>query len=149
MEKSIYVDNLVLTVDTLEDYQQLKETSSAILADAKMELCAWERTGIVEESRVTSVLGLKLDKFSDTLFYDSIPMDLPIKVTKRITLSQIQRVFDPLGFMCPTLIVAKILLQKALMKDKRWDEEVTDDVREQFETWWTELSSIMEKFCLP
>uniref|UniRef100_A0A1B0DHR8 Peptidase aspartic putative domain-containing protein n=1 Tax=Phlebotomus papatasi TaxID=29031 RepID=A0A1B0DHR8_PHLPP len=45
-------------------------------------------------------------------------------VTKRIMLSTLAKVFDPLGLVCPVVTVAKCLLQEAWKSTKEWDEEI-------------------------
>ena len=42
----------------------------------------------------------------------TIPQQIPLKLTKRMILSQIARIYDPVGFTAAFLIKAKIGLQQ-------------------------------------
>jgi len=140
IRNSTYVDNLVTAVDSTEEYEKVKEVATDTFAGAKMELRQWERSGIREDGAVTGVLGLRWEKMMDSLYCDFLPMEIPQKMTKRVILSQIQRIFDPLGFLTPTLLIPKVLLQKAWLEDKQWDSEVTEEVEMKFKQWLDEMA---------
>lgn len=46
------------------------------------------------------------------------------QVTKRTVLSQTARLFDPLGWLAPVTIAAKIMVQTAWFQRREWDEPV-------------------------
>jgi len=45
-------------------------------------------------------------------------------------------IFDPLGFVCPYVIVAKILLQELWMRGYDWDDEVKDEIANKIGDWF-------------
>jgi hypothetical protein len=47
------------------------------------------------------------------------------KYTKRKVLSEISKIFDPLGWLSPVIISAKIMMQQVWKTEIRWDELVT------------------------
>jgi hypothetical protein len=55
-----------------------------------------------------------------------------------------QRVFDPVGFLCPTTLYAKLLLQRAWKRKMEWDSELEEDLKECFLTWWRGLETLRE-----
>uniref|UniRef100_A0ABD2W227 Uncharacterized protein n=1 Tax=Trichogramma kaykai TaxID=54128 RepID=A0ABD2W227_9HYME len=60
---------------------------------------------------VVSTLGLKWSpKTDELLFVPSLPLMASI-VTKRGILSDVAKLFDPLGWLAPVIVTAKILLQ--------------------------------------
>jgi len=161
--KSLYVDNSVTSVDTLEDYEEFKSQATLLMAEAKMDLRLWQKNS-VEESGVgscswecgletgreekghtspeTSVLGLKWDLTSDTL---SLNMDfdtLPREISKRIVLSNVQKVFDPLGISCPATLRPKLMIQKLWGEKVPWDQELSVDQREEFQHWMDDLKAL-------
>jgi hypothetical protein len=149
MRNSLYVDNCVLAVDDEEEYKDFKKASTELLAEAQMELRSWECSGDEAEQRVTSVLGLKWDKSADRLYIDLVSSELPSKITKRVILSQLHQIYDPLGFLSPVLLIPKLLLQKAWIENRQWDEEVSGDVRAEFVKWWDELIPLLKNFSVP
>jgi len=163
--KSLYVDNVVSSEDSLEDCVLFKEYATSLLAEAKMELRSWEG-GFVEKSKVdslisrecgldfgrpmtlgqtkpiTSVLGYKWDKITDVLFVELTLEDLPRKITKRIILSYIQRIYDPIGFTSPVTLQPKALMQKLWKEKGGWEDEIVTELKMEFITWYEQLHDI-------
>ena len=50
------------------------------------------------------------------------------QTTKRNVLRKVATNFDPLGFVCPYVIMAKILLQELWMRGYDRDDEVQDEI---------------------
>lgn len=67
------------------------------------------------------ILGLCWNPSTDT-FHFSVSSSFPTVITKRITLSTIAKVFDPLGLLSPIIIIAKMLLQELWSIKKGWDD---------------------------
>ncbi|UYV84129.1 hypothetical protein LAZ67_X001289 [Cordylochernes scorpioides] len=120
MARSFYMDNLVTSLSSQEEVQQFQNTAVNIMEMAKMDLREWEFNLPVSNSKeekgtTTKVLGLVWDKVEDVLNCDvSIEKDLPRRLTKRIILSKIQQVFDPLGVYSPIFLPPKLLLQSQI-----------------------------------
>ncbi|KAA5557008.1 hypothetical protein F3G51_32100, partial [Pseudomonas aeruginosa] len=85
-------------------------------------------------------LGLIWNLGTDQFQYK---VNLPARsssITKRGILSDIQRLFDPLGWIAPSLILAKILIQRLWLEPIGWDDEINQSllhdwltIREDFE----------------
>ncbi|XP_072377902.1 uncharacterized protein [Diabrotica undecimpunctata] len=63
--------------------------------------------------------------------------------TKRHILSEISRIFDPLGFVLPCLLLAKRLLQRLWELKVPWDEILFDEITEIW-TFKTELPNLAD-----
>jgi len=157
--KSLYVDNLVTSVNTLEEAEEVRKWSTEIMEEAKMDLRCWEggfeeKSGIdpltssgcgldfgraPNNKRVTSVLGYRWDKIEDKLFCDFSEDKVPEKISKRIILSYAQRVFDPIGFTCPATLKLKIMLQDLWELKVKWDDELNKEQTQEFKKWFEEL----------
>ncbi|OXA55097.1 hypothetical protein Fcan01_10291 [Folsomia candida] len=164
--KSMYVDNSVMSVDSVQDLEEYREKSTSILASAMMELRQWEWStvegtgigtttvcGLVHDSvaipqELTGVLGLKWNKIQDCLGVDIPSDEVPEKVTKRLVLSLVQKFFDPMGYLCPTTLVPKLLLQAACGKNIGWDSEVEENLSKEFRIWWND-SPQLKKIHIP
>ena len=53
-------------------------------------------------------------------------------------------IFDPLGFVCLYVIVAKILLQELWRRGYDWDDEVQDEIANKIGAWFEKLKSLRE-----
>ena len=59
---------------------------------------------------------------------------MPSSLTKRIILSQVASLYDPLGFVAPVTLKAKLMMRNLVQEasrnthDKGWDEPVDQDI---------------------
>ena len=60
-------------------------------------------------------------------------------LTKRGLLSYISSVYDPLGFVCPYVLKAKLLFQEETRRKTDWDEDLQETTIKEFERWLSEL----------
>lgn len=67
---------------------------------------------------------------------------IPHPMTKRNVLKTIARVFDPLGFIAPYVMKAKLLMQDIWLSGLNWDDEVTEGVKQGFKAWCRELEHL-------
>ncbi|OXA50284.1 Pro-Pol polyprotein [Folsomia candida] len=143
LKKSLYVDNCVMSVNSSEEYFMFKNKSTAILADAKMDLRQCEsNVEVVSESMRTKVLGLNWDKEEDTL-YCQLPTELSVEVvTKRSVLSLISQIFDPIGFTCPAVLQPKLMLQDSWVEELGWDEKWDSPSSEKYQKWISEVKEL-------
>lgn len=79
------------------------------------------------DNSVSSILGLSWISNLDYLIFN-INVDVikfkNIKLTKRLILSEIAKLFDPLGWLSPVIITAKIFLQQLWINRIDWDVEL-------------------------
>jgi hypothetical protein len=64
--------------------------------------------------------------------------------TKRSVLKKVAALFDPLGFLAPFTVRAKMILQKMWMSGLGWDEALDTELKAEAENWFTELADISE-----
>jgi hypothetical protein len=57
-------------------------------------------------------------------------------------LSYLARIFDPLGLLSPALLQSKLLIQRAWLEAKWWDEEVHPDSAVVFQKYMTDLKKL-------
>lgn len=161
IQNDMYVDDLLTSVDTQEEAKYICETISRYLLKRGFELRKWksndqnvllglntEDTSNVVEFSVnkeqgTKTLGLSWKCDRDILTYrirNSIDLE-PNQVTKRVILSRIATIFDPLGLVGPCIITAKVLLQKLWSENVTWDQPLPHHIL----TSWLEFSSQLDK----
>ena len=112
---------------------------------------------IPEKERATSVknldfehlpieraLGIQWHVSSDTLGFKITIKDKP--ATRRGILSIISSVYDPLGFVAPFILPAKIILQDLCKKKLGWDDKIPEEVINRWKAWLESLP-LLERFC--
>ncbi|XP_043496480.1 uncharacterized protein LOC122520485 [Polistes fuscatus] len=63
-------------------------------------------------------------------------------VTKRIILSEVAQLFDPLGLLSPVVIKAKILMQRLWLEKVSWDDHLTPDIVHEWSQFRQHLSQL-------
>ncbi len=64
--------------------------------------------------------------------------------TRRGMLSVSSSVYDPLGFLAPVVLPAKIMLQELCRRNFGWDETVPHDILRGWTRWLKELNALSE-----
>lgn len=75
-------------------------------------VCSGQMDVVNDKDDVSNVLRMPWCRSRDTLRFNTMSMELPQILTKRIVLSLVQRIFDPLGIIYPITLALKILLQQ-------------------------------------
>ena len=137
---SMYVDDVLDSCETTENAQQLRRQLSELLALAGFKLRKWssnepvviedipfeDRLSTLEISKdelpKTKTLGVIWEARKDVFTFQVEPPDVNKAPTKRNVLSARASLFDPLQFLAPFTVRAKILLQEVWMAGVGWDE---------------------------
>lgn len=69
-------------------------------------------------------------------------------VTKRVVLSETARLFDPLGWLIPVVMRAKLTIQALWMRRVEWDQPLRDEDESAWQLLRRELS-LLEGFRVP
>ncbi|KIH54673.1 hypothetical protein ANCDUO_15178 [Ancylostoma duodenale] len=119
IKENLYVDNLIMTTDT-ENAVNIYNKSKQIFQEIHMNIREFTSNNahlmeeIKESDKSTQqcpkVLGIVWDASGDMI---QLSCNIPIhpKVTKRVVMSTIAAIYDPLGWLVPLLHQAKIFLQ--------------------------------------
>ncbi|CAH2091752.1 unnamed protein product [Euphydryas editha] len=117
-----------------------------VMNEGKFDLRQWVTSPLkINETpkTVISILGLQWDTDTDELYcnINSLPLFPDIgKVTKRNLLSLTQKIFDPIGFTCPVMLVPKLILQRIWNMKMTWDEQLPEDIPSQFKDWYDNVT---------
>lgn len=95
----------------------------------------------LEDDTTVKVLGLKWTPKSDNFTYDIHVGDRK-ECTKRFILSEISKIFDPLGFLSPITIFAKIMIQSLWLAHTGWDERPPQLIIDTWERFVSELPGL-------
>lgn len=168
LRKDFYVDDLFSGAKSVEEATKLRQQLETLLSRGGFQLRKWASNeeavlkDVAQDNRALQAsvdldrnqsiksLGLHWEPASDHLKYQiQLPTDLsePL-LTKRIALSQIARLFDPLGLLGPVVITAKIFMQTLwTLKDNAgkiwsWDEELPLKLKEHWRSYMCELPTL-------
>ncbi|XP_070144903.1 uncharacterized protein [Drosophila kikkawai] len=64
-------------------------------------------------------------------YVDDIPPGITTALTTRILLSELAKIYDPLGLLAPTTVFLKILFQDSWLSSVEWSEDLVDH-----QIWW-------------
>lgn len=160
IENSFYVDDVVIGVDTIEEGVKLRDHIRYILAQSGMPLCKLSANcpdllvGVPakdiepiedDENQITKKLGIGYKPSSDSFCYHLKPMKEDSEVTKASVLSEIASIYDPIGWIGPVVLTAKLYMKKLWLLNMKWTDKVSDDFRAEwnnFREHFTAVNSI-------
>lgn len=89
------------------------------------------------------ILGLTWDRDDDVFQYTvNLPSAAAPPVTKRAIISDIAKLFDPLGWIAPTIILAKVFIQRLWLAGVTWDERLPTELINDWETYRQSLQEL-------
>ncbi|KAF0745786.1 Uncharacterized protein FWK35_00034883, partial [Aphis craccivora] len=162
IRRDFYMDDIMTGSDSEEECLKLQQDVTNILNSAKLPLRKWcSNSGSILEKiekvnndplfvlnlgddETIKSLGLSWKPYVDEFrFYVTRSMDVN-KVTKRTLLSDLNKVFDPLGFLAPVLIKGKIFLQQLWQLKIDWDTPLQDNIRQSWQQYYTQIETLKE-----
>ncbi|XP_075990231.1 uncharacterized protein LOC142985871 [Anticarsia gemmatalis] len=160
LRKDFYVDDVMSGADSLEQAVSVSQNLKRLLQLGGFELKKWlsnssefmKTIHISERSSkahldfkvdgTVKALGILWNLSNDAFEYN---LNLPVignVITKRSILSDIQRLFDPLGWIAPCLVMAKILIQRLWLEKVDWDEALNSTLTEKWFTIRSDLENV-------
>lgn len=167
LHRDFYVDDLLTGTDTIEQAQEVKQQLIHMLQGGGFNLRKWSSNSrllledLTEEQLNPSILdfknadsmkalGLRWNATTDTFTFqckiDQTDMTKPH--SKRSLLSDISKVFDPLGWLAPIAIKSKLLFQLVWTTGIDWDDAVSTEIQQEWSLLRKDLTNI-DKFDIP
>ena len=155
---SFYVDDCLASVPNINDAAKIISGVKALLAKGGFNLTKF----VVNDERLLSfvddddmapevkdltmdchskVLGLKWDVKTDDICFD-VNVSRSGPVTRRVMLSTVSSLFDPLGLVTPILIPGKLLFQEATRLKLSWDDHVPSHISDSWHSWLCDLEGL-------
>nr|XP_042913638.1 uncharacterized protein LOC122273680 [Parasteatoda tepidariorum] len=138
LREGFYVDNLVTSVNNVDELEHLKSQAIQIMREGGFELRCWASNTSGEGQETEMVLGMKWNLVSDELSC-KMPLNLVTvnekAVTKRLLLSIINSIYDPIGFTAPALLLSKFLLQEAWREKLSWEDALPAQLVQKHRRW--------------
>ena len=148
LEENLYMDDFLSGADSESDVKQMFSEAQSVMQQAGMTLTKWGSNSqsvhalLGTEASDTvplGVLGMKWTQTGDFFSFSGLSPQKDICITKRVILSMIAQLFDPLGLLLPFTIKAKCLFQSIWRLQADWDEILSEKIKETFMAWLEDL----------
>lgn len=160
LRSQIFVDDIATGAPSVEEAIELKTQLIQLLSCAQLELRKWSSNSepfletlpvdhcqtpkiFSEESDKSTlkILGVQWDPTGDIFTYSHSKI-ADAEFTKRAILSHVARIFDPLGWLTPFILKAKLLLQDLWRQNISWDEPVPRDISQDWREFTSDLKTL-------
>ncbi|XP_075990187.1 uncharacterized protein LOC142985830 [Anticarsia gemmatalis] len=158
VKSDFYMDDLMSGCQSETEAVEIYEQMNGLLAKGGFKLQKWSsnKVSLLEElqegsckdleivkDKVQKVLGLTWNCSTDMFDY-SVRMSPPTAPeTKRTVMSEISRLYDPLGWIAPCIITSKAFIQKLWISGIEWDEELPPNLLEEWKGYREELGKLI------
>ncbi|KAL0883539.1 hypothetical protein ABMA27_015693 [Loxostege sticticalis] len=148
LENNLYMDDLLHGQHNIEDAKKLKDQLIELFKAGGFNLRKWksnepklienhsidkENSFEFKQQESTKTLGLKWVPLNDQFSFDIKILPSPnLQLTKRELLSEISKVFDPLGWLSPVTIKLKLLFQSIWQLDLKWDDILPENITNEW-----------------
>lgn len=156
----MYVDDLVSGEDSLTEIQLIRDEMIQLLKLGGFNIRQWasnhkdalsdmtkqfsDLNWTVKGDGILKTLGVIWDSTQDKLTYITNKPDLDTQTSKRKLLSEISKIFDPLGLLGPVILYAKLLIQDCWREKLDWDESVPVNLHTKWTTFTQQLPLLQE-----
>lgn len=158
VRNDFYVDDCMTGADTIEEAHQLKDELLSMMKVGGLRLLKWASNSadllaslpedhiechaplrIDDEDDHIKALGVHWFPAVDEIGYKVRVPEITENMSKRQMLSEIARLFDPLGLLAPIIITAKTIMQRLWLTGLEWDDTLPEDVRTRWHKFQQEL----------
>lgn len=156
VDSDFHVDDLLTGGDSIEAVKNIWRETRDLLETAKLPMRKWSSNTnnileqIPEDEREFKAKEIQIDDIIKTLgvgwlpiadqFFFTIPcFDHQEQLTKRNFLSQVAKLFDPLGWLGPTIIKPKIMFQSLWKQNLKWDDKISTNLAQEWMSFRSNL----------
>lgn len=157
VQNCFYMDDLLHGTHTLQAAQQLKQDLMTLMQSGGFNLRKWSSNcpELIQEGdkqgqpnfnfkqvESTKTLGLIWNPDQDVFIFQSKIPDGNKNNTKRTLLSDISKLFDPLGWLTPLSTKMKLLFQQVWTINMVWDDTLPDDINSEWQKIRQDIENI-------
>ncbi|XP_069358461.1 uncharacterized protein [Maniola hyperantus] len=158
--KDFYMDDLLTGCQSVAEGKQLFVEISKILNKGGFELQKWSSNNdelldeinqgnkstknnlTLKTDETIKILGLTWNRRTDDFKYSVQLPAVNKPVTKRKVVSDIAKLFDPMGWIAPAIVKAKIMIQRLWLAGIGWDEELPPNLLKDWINYRNELTAL-------
>lgn len=146
--KDFYMDDLMTGTDTIEQAIALQKEMIAMMSCGGFKLHKWcsnhpeilesideslrEKQVLINQEDTVKTLGMRWIPIEDCFIFKIDEVEELKSFTKRTVLSDIAKLFDPIGYLGPVTVKAKVFMQQLWIKKLDWDEVLS---HEDYQAW--------------
>ena len=164
VKTSFYVDDCLTGAGSVEEAVDLHQQLVTLFSKGGFLLRKWnssnpqvvdcidpELRGVQPTHQIhtpedyTKTLGIEWNANMDHFRLAVASLNEPDHMTKRALVSDIAKTFDALGWFAPTIIKAKILLQRVWETNIGWDDSLPGSIHREWIMWRSELPLLAER----
>ncbi|XP_011689951.1 PREDICTED: uncharacterized protein LOC105451279 [Wasmannia auropunctata] len=158
LKSHLYVDDLLTGTNNVDEARRLRDEIIALLSRGGFNIRQWASNEkriiedlnpdavnsnlVLDKTNTLKTLGISWCTRDDVLRYSVRSINCAGKVTKRIVISEIAKIFDPLGILGPIILYAKKLMQDLWRSKLEWDESIPLSIHTAWIDFATQLDSI-------
>ncbi|XP_014668938.1 PREDICTED: uncharacterized protein LOC106810171 [Priapulus caudatus] len=166
LNHNVYMDDICESVRTIPEAEKLSSDIDELLAEGGFKVKGWisneplhgdskeDNMKLLEALAEEKMLGVVWDKKEDVFsyrvkFHEGMMPSTDaggdhLKLTKRKMLSQVARVFDPIGFAAIIIARAKMVLQRLWQVGLQWDDPLTEREHAEWIKLFEEIKSLYD-----
>lgn len=153
-----FVDDLLFGSDDTSELLQTRQDVINLLSKGQFSLKKWKSNSPAlldnlpfdhletlfdsydADDKVIKVLGVKWNHITDSFGYAFTPASEVS--SKRQLLSQIAKLFDPVGWLSPLVIRAKVIMQSLCQSSLQWDDPLPEATKASWLSFCQDLSYV-------
>ena len=157
LNNNFYVDNLFYTGCDQQSLIELYRSCYNRMKEGGFDLRGWISNGEIVQGQFSAdgrssthnldyekLLGYRYFPKTDMLKLNKFEIKVEEVITKRVVLSLLARLFDPLGFTLPCLVKIKVLLRSLWLKKLDWDVTLSSDDCNIFKKFCSDASKLFD-----
>lgn len=159
-KRDYYIDDLMTGCNTEEEARNIYDEMNKLMTSGGFKLQKWssnsddllqyigdndydeKQSVTIKADNMMKILGIQWDRTTDNFEYTVTLPELKYPITKRQVLSDIARLYDPMGWIAPVVVTAKIIIQKIWQEHLDWDDHITGELQEKWIQFRNELVEI-------
>ncbi|XP_013161253.1 PREDICTED: uncharacterized protein LOC106113074 [Papilio xuthus] len=159
-KRDYYIDDLMTGCNTEEEAKNIYDEMNNLMMSGGFQLQKWssnstellqyigenknnkEQSVPIKADNMMKILGIQWDRATDNFEYTVALPEVKLPITKRQVLSDIARLYDPMGWIAPVVVLAKIIIQKIWQEHLDWDDHITGELQEKWITFRNDLVEI-------
>ncbi|XP_072946166.1 uncharacterized protein [Epargyreus clarus] len=161
-KKDFYMDDLITGADNEHEAIAIYNEMTELMKSGGFELQKWnsncnmvlQKVGkrneqgdppeYIKLNDCIKILGVSWNRESDNFQYMVNLRESKEPITKRQVLSIIAQLYDPLGWIGPVVVVAKVLIQRLWQSGLGWDDCLIEDLLDQWRTFKNGLADLTQ-----